>query len=218
MSYLPEFPLARFSTCVLALALLSSGSSPALAQSPPQPAAPVANPSSPPPEPAKPQAPASNEGAELSSRDTAPTFKVRENLVLVRVVVRDQQGHTVPDLHKEDFQLFDNRKPQIISTFSVETPQSHLAAAATSANSGDLSAPAAAAAIASLPQRFVSVVFDDQHLSMSDVMFVRNAASRFFDSLAASDRVGIYSTSGQFTQEFTDDHERLRKSLLKILP
>jgi VWFA-related protein len=53
---------------------------------------------------------------------------------------------------------------------------------------------------------------------MQDAMFVRNATGKFFDSLAASDRVGIYSTSGQFTQEFTDDHELLRKSLLKILP
>jgi len=214
MSYLPEFPLARFSTCLFALCLLAGGI--ALAQGPspaqsPSPATPAA-------EPAKPQTPGSNDGAELSSRDTSPTFKVRVNLVLVRVVVRDQQGHVVPGLHKEDFQLTDNRKQQTISTFSVETPQSHLADATASANSGELSAPAAAAAMASLPQRFVSVVFDDQHLTMSDAMFVRTAASRFFDSLAASDRVGIYSTSGQFTQEFTDDHDLLRKSLLKILP
>jgi VWFA-related protein len=53
---------------------------------------------------------------------------------------------------------------------------------------------------------------------MQDALFVRTSAGRFFDSLAASDRVGIYSTSGQFTQEFTSDHELLRKSLLSILP
>jgi hypothetical protein len=62
---------------------------------------------------------------EVSSRDTPPTFKVRVNLVLVRVVVRDAQGNVVPNLKKEDFQIFDNRKPQIISSFTAERPESH---------------------------------------------------------------------------------------------
>jgi len=219
MSYLPQFPFARRSVCFFLLFLMAYGNAPILAQSPtpPDPAAKSAG-SQTAADPAKPQAPSSKENAELSSRDTAPTFKVRVNLVLVRVVVRDQQGHVVPNLHKEDFQLYDNRKAQTISTFNVETPESHVVAATASADPGDPSVPAAAAAVASLPQRFVSVVFDDQHLSMQDAMFVRNAAGRFFDSLAASDRVGIYSTSGQFTLEFTSDHELLRKSLLSILP
>ncbi len=52
------------------------------------------------------------------------TFKVRVNLVLVRVVVRDDKGKVVPNLRREDFQLFDNRKPQAITYFSTETPES----------------------------------------------------------------------------------------------
>src|SRR5580692_2862118 len=221
MSYLPQFPFALRSTCVCLL-LLMTGAGPAVrAQTPPPPDAPPA--ASPtvqtPAEPAKPQASAANDNAEVSSRDTAPTFRVRVNLVLVRVVVRDQQGKVVPNLRKEDFLLSDNRKPQTISTFSVETPESHVVATTTSADPNASPDPAAAkAASAALPQRFVSVVFDDQHLTMQDALFVRTSAGRFFDSLAASDRVGIYSTSGQFTQEFTDDHELLRQSLLKIIP
>src|SRR5262249_61956314 len=35
---------------------------------------------------------------ELSSHDTPATFKVRVNLVLVRVVVRDSDGKPVPNL------------------------------------------------------------------------------------------------------------------------
>jgi len=220
MSYLPQFRFARHWKCALLLWVLTGVSASVRAQTPaPPPAAPAASPSvQTPAEPAKPQAPASNDNTEVSSRDTAPTFKVRVNLVLVRVVVRDQQGHVVPNLKKEDFQLTDNRKPQTISTFSVETPESRVIATTTSADADASVDPAAAKAVAAaLPQRFVSVVFDDEHLTMQDAMFVRNAASKFFDSLAASDRVGIYSTSGQFTQEFTDDHELLRKSLLNII-
>src|SRR5438552_16318249 len=45
----------------------------------------------------------SSRAEEVSTRDTPPTFKVRVNLVLVRVVVRDTQGNVVPNLKKEDF-------------------------------------------------------------------------------------------------------------------
>ena len=221
MSYLPQFPFARRSTCLFLMLLMAGAGASVCAQTPSPPDVPPAAsaPAQTPAEPAKPQTPSANDNTEVSSRDTAPTFKVRVNLVLVRVVVRDQQGKVVPNLHKEDFLLTDNRKPQTISSFSVETPESRAVATTTSADPNAPADPEAAKAIAAaLPQRFVSVVFDDQHLTMQDALFVRTSAGRFFDSLAASDRVGIYSTSGQFTQEFTDDHELLRKSLLKIIP
>src|SRR5207253_11342429 len=56
--------------------------------------------------------PATGQSEEVSSHDTPTTFKVRVNLVLVRAVVRDAQGKVVPNLKKEDFQLYDNRKLQ----------------------------------------------------------------------------------------------------------
>jgi VWFA-related protein len=62
------------------------------------------------------------------------------------------------------------------------------------------------------------MVFDDVHLSMTDATFVRDSATRFFGALAASDRVSLNTTSGQLTQEFTDDHDKLGKALLGIVP
>ena len=166
------------------------------------------------------QAPSSGETQEVSSRDTPTTFKVRVNLVLVRVVVRDAHGKVVPNLKKEDFQLFDNRKPQIISSFSVETPETRAAAkVASSAEAGvPPSEDSAAGKPVVLPQRFISMVFDDIHLSMQHAVFVRDSATRFFDSLAPSDRVAFSSTSGQLTQDFTDDREKLTAALLRITP
>src|SRR5229473_2400414 len=168
--------------------------------------------------PALASAAGSNE--EVPSRDTTTTFKVRVNLVLVRVVVRDQQGKIVSNLKKEDFQLYDNRKLQTISSFTVETPETRTASAVASAaaEGSSSSADAAGGKAVVLPQRFVSMVFDDVHLSMSDATFVRDSATRFFGALAASDRVSLNTTSGQLTQEFTDDHEKLAKALLGIVP
>src|SRR6266478_5840642 len=165
-------------------------------------------------------APAAGQSEEVSSHDTPATFKVRVNLVLVRVVVRDSQGKIVSNLKKEDFQLYDNRKLQTISSFSVETPETRTASAvaSTAAVGSSSSADAAGGKAVVLPQRFVSMVFDDVHLSMADAAFVRNSATRFFGALAASDRVSLNTTSGQLTQEFTDDREKLSKALLGILP
>src|SRR6202165_5431098 len=165
-------------------------------------------------------APSASPNEEVSSHDTPTTFKVRVNLVLVRVVIRDRQGKIVSNLKKEDFQLYDNRKLQTISSFSVETPETRTASAiASSAEAGSSSSKDAAGGKAVvLPQRFVSMVFDDVHLSMADAIFVRDSATRFFQALAASDRVSLNTTSGQLTQEFTDDHDKLARALLGITP
>ena len=156
---------------------------------------------------------------EVSSKDTPATFKVRVNNVLVRVVVRDSQGKVVPNLKKEDFQLYDGRKLQTITSFAIENPRTHTAPVTTSEPGGPSSdADPAAVKAAALPQRFVSMVFDDIHMSMQDAVFVRDSATRFFGALAPSDRVSLNTTSGQLTQDFTDDHSLLEKALLGIVP
>jgi VWFA-related protein len=212
------FPGFRRIVLVVFACCLSITATPLSAQTPPPPsqdASPKTDSTAKTPPP-----PAAEQKEEVSSRDTATTFKVRVNLVLVRVVVRDSQGKAVSHLKKEDFQLYDNRKLQTISSFSVETPETRTASAVASsaAEGSSSSADAAGGKAVVLPQRFVSMVFDDVHLSMSDAIFVRDSATRFFGALAASDRVSLNSTSGQLTQEFTDDRDKLAKALLGILP
>jgi len=158
--------------------------------------------------------------SEISQTDTAATFKVRVNLVQVRVIVRDPSGKAVDNLTKPDFILYDQGKPQFISNFSVETPESRqqraTAAAKSQGDAADMEATAVHAP--GLPERFVSVVFDDLHLSLEDATFVRQQAGRFLDSIGPTDRVGIYSTSGQNTQEFTSNKEELHRAILGVVP
>jgi VWFA-related protein len=220
MVYPLLFPGFRRIIFVVFACCLSLSCSQLYAQSPappaPQQEAPAKTDSTAKPSPAPPAA----QNEEVSSHDTPTTFKVRVNLVLVRVVVRDSRGKIISNLKKEDFQLYDNRKLQTISSFSVETPETRAASAVASTTEGgsSSSADAAGGKAVVLPQRFVSMVFDDVHLSMSDAVFVRDSATRFFEALAASDRVSLTTTSGQLAQEFTDDHGRLAKALLGIVP
>jgi VWFA-related protein len=168
-----------------------------------------------PEQPAKPQAEAKS---EISTQDTGTTFKLRVNLVQVKVIVRDGQGRPIPDLKKEDFQVVDQGKPQTISVFAVETRESRkekaAAAAKTQANaSEDGSAPRVV-----LPDRFVAMEFDDIHLTTEDAVYTRKSAEQFLDSLAPTDRVGIFTTSGEWTQDFTGDIPLLKQKLLGIIP
>lgn len=200
--------------CFFSLAFLTS---PLFAQDPPLPNPPATNPDS----GSKPsQETPAREVQEVSSRDTPATFKVHVNNVLVRVVVRDSRGKVVPNLKKEDFQLYDGRKLQTITSFATENPRTHTVPVTTSPDPSVPSSDADPAAVkaAALPQRFVSMVFDDTHMSMQDAVFVRDSATRFFGALAPSDRVSINTTSGQLTQDFTDDRSLLEKALLGIVP
>lgn len=162
----------------------------------------------------KPDAKASND--EIVSHDTGTTFKVRVNVVLVRVVVRDAQGKVVTNLKKEDFQLADNRKPQIISSFSVETPASHVPTVKVDTDKPVSEGTPVKAP--ELPQRFVTLFFDDLHLSTQDVMQSRQAAMKLFNAMTSGDRLAIFTTSGQVEQEFTADREKLEDALQRIFP
>src|SRR5271167_2280500 len=114
----------------------------------------------------KPDAKASND--EIVSHDSPATFKVRVNLVLVRVVVRDSDGKVVSNLKKEDFQLVDECKPQIISSFSMETSASHVPTV--KLDSPEPTSEGAPEKATELPQRFVTLFFDDLNLSTQDAM------------------------------------------------
>jgi len=157
--------------------------------------------------------------AEMSSRDAPATFSAKVNLVIVPVVVRDAHGKAVGTLKKEDFQLFDKGKPQVIAKFSVEKAGETAipAEVATDEAAIDKAAEPASPA-APIAQRFVLYLFDDVHTTTADLIQAREAADRHFsESLGPTTRAAIFTTSGQGNQDFTDDRVKLHEALMKLM-
>jgi VWFA-related protein len=165
---------------------------------------------------------------EVSSVDTPITFSSRVNLVSVPVVVRDRAGRAIGYLKKEDFQLFDKGKLQVITKYSMERSeaaieQSNAAVSAVPPSvssreaAGTTGAPAAPQP--TLPDRYVAYLVDDIHLTRSDLVNTRQAMNRHLDeALDRSSRAAIFTTSGATLSGFTDDRAQLHKAVNSIQP
>jgi VWFA-related protein len=158
---------------------------------------------------------------EMSSHDVPATFSTKVNLVMVPVVVRDAKGKTIGTLQKEDFQLFDKGKPQVITRFAVEKAGEAVIPAEVATDDAALEksdAPALSAAPAPIAQRFVLYLFDDVHLKTQDLIQARDAADRHLtETLDATTRAAIFTTSGQGNLDFTDDRVKLHEALMKLM-
>jgi len=157
--------------------------------------------------------------AEVETKGAPVKFTSRVNLVPVTVVVRDSRGNAVGNLTKEDFRLFDNGKPQVITKFSVEKPG---APVAIEKQSPELEAqqakPPAAAAPPVIADHFVAYLFDDVHTKFDDLARTRDAAARVLSSMQAAERAAIYTTSGQISLEFTNEQPKIQDTLLRLRP
>ena len=153
---------------------------------------------------------------EMTSQDMSATFQVNVRLVELRVIVRDAQGKAIGTLRKEDFHLFDDGKPQVITEFRVAKPGFEVARE--QQTSGSSSAATGATTMPDIPERYVAYVFDDVHLELSDLLRVREAAEKNLATLQPTDRAAMFTTSGQNNVNFTDDRGRLHDALLRLLP
>jgi VWFA-related protein len=141
--------------------------------------------------------PAVSDARANQPQTTGITLQVNVNKVLIPVVVRDQQGRSVSDLKKEDFQLFDNNKPRAISAFTVEQ---------------NASTPGAAP-----PQRFIVLLFDDLHLSFVDLENAKKAGEKALDGmLQGSNQVAVLSLSGKVASGLTRDRAKLQEAILSL--
>ena len=111
-----------------------------------------------------------------------PTFKIGTQVVSLFVTVADAQKRLVPDLTKDDFEVFDNDKPQPLVFFANEV------------------------------QPITVVVMLDTSGSMTgSIALLRAAAEQFLIRLLPADkgRVGAFNDKIQFSSRFTSDRDEL---------
>ncbi|MFZ0284288.1 MAG: VWA domain-containing protein [Terriglobales bacterium] len=156
--------------------------------------------------------------AEIASHEAAAAFKVNVRLVLVRAVVRDPKGRAIGTLGKDDFQIYDNGKLQVIKHFAVEQPATPPASIEPGATTSSAIATVSPATPPQVPDRFVIYLFDDVHLASKYLLPARTAAERHIATLRPTDRAAVFTTSGQGNLDFTDDRAKLHEALLRIQP
>ena len=163
-------------------------------------------------------------GGVLSSQSATPpapqtpTFSLNVEYVEVDAVVTDRDGQFVRGLSKEDFQIFEDGKPQPISTFAVvdipvERAQRPLGA--TSAIEPDVKSNEQP-----FEGRIYVMVVDDLHTYFGRTPRVRAAARQFIQQhLGANDLMAVVHTAGpsDASQEFTSSKRLLLAAVDRTL-
>jgi VWFA-related protein len=144
------------------------------------------------------------------------TFRVEANFVEVDAFVSDATGSPVTDLRAEDFQLFEDGKPQKVSAFSyvnipVARPERPLFSAA--AIEPDIQTNIG------IDGRIYLFVLDDLHVDPIRAFRVRDSLHRFFDrNFGANDLAAVVFTGGRAAdgQDFTNSPRLLLAAVDKF--
>ena len=127
-------------------------------------------------------------GQEVSPDDV---IRVKTTLVNSPVLVIGRDGKYVPNLRREDFQVFENGVKQEISYFApVDNPFT------------------------------VAIVIDTSRSVVFNLVDIQNAALAFVDQMRPRDRAVVVSFSDDFKviTEATNDRETLRRAIASIRP
>src|ERR1051325_3891571 len=174
-----------------------------------------------------------------SKKTNAPTqsddvVRINVNLVQVDVTVTDDKGRQVTDLKPEDFEVFEDGRPQNITHFSYVTPSAMAPAAAktpaavplvVSGKNGKDKTVMVAAPLPPVPlrredvRRTIALVVDDLGLSHESSARVRLALSKFVDQqIQPGDLVAIIRTGAGMgaLQQFTTDKRLLHAAIDRI--
>jgi VWFA-related protein len=148
----------------------------------------------------------------------AMTFKVEINYVEVDAVVTDAQGNFVRNLTKDDFQVFEQGKPQTITAFSlIDIPVQKFDPPLYKVKPIE---PDVRNNKEEFDGRIFMIVLDDLHTSFQNSARVKIAAKQFIDRyLGANDVAAVVQTGGVkgSAQEFTSSHERLSRAVDRFM-
>jgi VWFA-related protein len=151
---------------------------------------------------------------------SAPTFRSGIELIQVSVIAQDKHGKPVPDLTREDFQLFDNGAPRQIRLFVAEKPGPPPPESKTPGLFTNQVAPDGSR------RGYLVILIDSLFTDFGDPdkgagsSFARLQTLRMLRSTPAGDRVAIYALerSLRVICEFTTDRDLLVRQLGRWKP
>jgi len=167
----------------------------------------------------------------LGAFQTRPTFSIDTNVVIVNVTVTDHDGKPVPNLGKEDFEVYEDGKLQKIQAVDFQKLSGTVLPPVPDKEPTPPPAPkgynpdAEKAAIkASLQtkyqdRRLMVILFDFSSMQPAEQIRARNAAIKFLKSqMTASDSVSImlFTSELKTVQDFTPDRDLLIATINKF--
>ena len=145
------------------------------------------------------------------------TFKVEVNYVEEDVRVVDRDGNFVRGLKQEDFQVFEDGKPQKVQTFGlVDIPNTRPRKPLYLGPDALPIEPDVAVNKQVLDGRLYLIVLDDYHVAPLRSQQVRNLARRFvLEKLGPDDQAAVVVTSGltRASQDFTQNRRLLLEAI-----
>ena len=157
-------------------------------------------------------------GVRAQQAPPTVTFQVEVNYVDVDAIVTDDSGNFVTGLTRDDFEVFEDDKPQKVEMFSyvelpVERPQRF----------GSLNRPVSSDVRTNerpFDGRVYVLVLDDLDISSLRTSVVKKSAREFIDNhLGANDVAAVVYTSGRSDamQDFTNDRNLLIAAIDKFV-
>jgi VWFA-related protein len=159
-------------------------------------------------------------------QDQDEVVRITANLVQIDAVVTDKKGEVVTDLTADDFEVYEDGRPQKVTNLSF-IPTAGPAQPAQPAKPGapstavDRTAPPVPTAPLRPEQvrRTMALIVDDLGLSFESTYFVRRALKKFVDEqMQPGDLIAIIRTSGGIgvLQQFTSDKRQLYAAIERV--
>jgi VWFA-related protein len=153
--------------------------------------------------------------------DEDEVVRISTKLVQVDAVVTDKKGNLITDLNPEDFEVYEDGKPQKITNFSFVALEPTVAPITAAAPRVDKTAPPIPPVNLRPEQvrRTMALVVDDLGLSFESTAYVRMALKKFVDQqIQPGDLVAIIRTGGGMgaLQQFTSDKRQLYAAIDRV--
>jgi len=155
--------------------------------------------------------------ASQESETPTPTLKINARTVLVDVVVTDKAGRAVPNLTKDDFQVYEDGKPQGVTFFEPNF------APGSAADAGVAASPLPPGTFTNVPAVVPTdsvniLLMDALNTAEGDQSYVHKEMVQYLTTLPPQIRIAVFMLSEKLRiiQGFTQDPTVLQAAIKKL--